>query len=191
MNRLLFTVFLLFSIPAFSQTGLKVGDKAPDFSATDQNGKQTDLKTELKKNKSLVVFFYRGEWCPYCNKHIQQLQDSLQLLTAKGAMVIGVTPETSESLKKTIAKTKASFPMLSDKNNAIMKAYKVDYVMASDMVAKYKTYGIDLNKSNGNETSTLPVPATYIIDKNGTIKFVHFDKDYKKRASVKEMMQYL
>lgn len=191
MNRLLLLISLLFSVPAFSQTGLKVGDKAPDFSASDQNGKKTDLKTELKNNKSLVVFFYRGEWCPYCNKHIQQLQDSLQLLTAKGASVIGVTPETSESLKKTITKTKASFPMLSDKNNTIMKAYKVDYVMAPDMVAKYKTYGIDLSKSNGNDANTLPVPATYIIDKNGIIKFVHFDKDYKKRASVKEMMQYL
>ena len=85
-----------------------------------------------------MLFFYRGEWCPYCNKHIEQLQDSLQLLTGKGAYVIGVTPETGENINKTVGKTHASFSIIEDKGYRIMKDYKVNYVVDNATVSKYK-----------------------------------------------------
>ena len=113
----------------WAQNGLKKGDAAPMFTATDNSGKKIDLKSILKDHSSVVLFFYRGQWCPYCNRYIQQLQDSLQLLTAKGAYVVGVTPETGENINKTINKTKASFSMIQDKDNSIMKSYDVNYVM--------------------------------------------------------------
>ncbi|MBE7175827.1 MAG: AhpC/TSA family protein [Mucilaginibacter polytrichastri] len=191
MKYAFFILNLLFPILLFAQIGLKTGDKAPDFSAADQNGKTINLQSELRKSKAVVLFFYRGEWCPFCNKHIQQLQDSLQLLKQKGATVIGVSPETAQGLKKTSAKTGATFPILSDRENRIMKAYQVDYVMEPGLVTQYKTYGIDLSKANGNDKNMLPVPATYIIGKDGTISFVHFDKDYKKRASAKTLLSHL
>lgn len=188
---LLIVAIALACLPVFAQTGLIKGDSAPIFSAKDNAGKIIDLKALLKSHKSVVLFFYRGEWCPYCNKHIQQLQDSLQLLSNKGAYVIAVTPETNEGINKTIQKTHASFSIIQDKGYQIMKDYKVNYVLDDATVAKYKTYGLDLNKSNGNTDHILPVPATYIINQMGKIAFVHFNKDYTKRATVNDMLQVL
>ncbi|MEX8547648.1 MAG: peroxiredoxin-like family protein [Mucilaginibacter sp.] len=181
---ILFAAGILLSLNTIAQTGLKSGVVAPEFSAMDNSGKKLDLQALLKKHKSVVLFFYRGQWCPYCNKHIQQLQDSLQVLTAKGAYVIGVTPETGENINKTIEKTHASFSIIQDKDYKIMKAYDVNYVMDADMVGKYKAHGVDLKKNNGNTDHVLPVPATYIINKSGKITYVQFDKDYRKRPSV-------
>lgn len=188
---LLIAVTVLLGFNANAQKGLKVGAKAPAFTGTDQNGKITSLKALLKANKSVVLFFYRGQWCPYCNKHIKELQDSLQLLTAKNAYVIGVTPETNENIAKTVKKTGAGFSIISDKDDAIMKAYGVDFMMDEATFTKYKGYGVDLESNNGNTRHTLPVPATYIIDKSGKIKYVHFDPNYKKRASIKILLAEL
>jgi peroxiredoxin len=190
-KHLLIIVSLFFSLQVLAQTGLKIGDKAPGFIATDNSGKSIALKSMLKSHKAVVLFFYRGQWCPYCNKQIKQLQDSLQLLTAKGAYVIGVTPETSENINKTIDKTHASFSIIQDKGYKIMKAYQVNYIVDPAMFVKLKSYGVDLEKNNGNTDHVLPVPATYVIDSSGKIIYVHFDKDYTKRASVSSILATL
>ena len=175
----------------WAQSGLKKGDAAPLFTAKDNSGKTIDLKTILKDHKSVVLFFYRGQWCPYCNKYIQQLQDSLQSLTAKGAYVIGVTPETGENINKTINKTHASFSMIQDKGYSIMQSYDVNYVMEQSLFERYKKGGVDMEANNGNADHMLPVPATYIINKSGKLAFVHFDKDYKHRPSIKSLLAEL
>ncbi|TKC01255.1 peroxiredoxin family protein [Pedobacter cryotolerans] len=188
MKKLLLSCFaLLISTQLFAQEPLKIGAKAPLFSLKDNAGKQVDLKKILKENKSVVLFFYRGQWCPHCNKHIKNLQDSLQLLAAKGAYVIGISPETAAGIDKTIKKTKASFSIISDKDYNVMKAYKVNYVMEPGLAERYKKGGLDVALANGQTDYVLPVPATYIIDQSGKIKYVFFDKDYKKRPSVKNL----
>jgi peroxiredoxin len=188
---LLITTCMFLSLQVLAQTGLKNGTEAPNFSVKDNSGNTLDLKVLLKSHKAVVLFFYRGQWCPYCNKHIQQLQDSLQLLTAKGAYVVGVTPETGENIKKTIDKTHASFSIVQDNGYKIMKAYQVNYTVDDALNTKLKGYGVDLEKNNGNTDHVLPVPATYVIDRTGKIIFVHFDKDYTKRASVSAILNAL
>jgi peroxiredoxin len=187
----LFIITLLFSLQVFAQSGLKTGAMAPQFVAVDNSGKQIDLQSLLKTHKAVVLFFYRGQWCPYCNKQIRDLQDSLQLLTAKGVYVIGVTPETGENINKTIGKTHASFSIIQDNGYQIMKAYDVNYTVDDALNAKFKNYGIDLEKNNGNTDHVLPVPATYVIIPGGQIIYVHFNKDYTKRASVSDIMKAL
>jgi len=182
---------VLLTLNLFAQTGLKTGDTAPKFTAVDNTGKTLSLKSLLKSHKAVVLFFYRGQWCPYCNKQIKELQDSLQLLTGKGAYVVGVTPETSENINKTIDKTHASFSIIQDKGYTIMKAYQVNYTVDAELLGKLKNYGVDLEKNNGNTDHVLPVPATYVIDQSGKIIYVHFDKDYTKRASVQSIMAVL
>jgi len=182
---------LFFSLQILAQTGLKNGTQAPEFRAVDNSGKTIDLKHLLKSHKAVVLFFYRGQWCPYCNKQIKELQDSLQLLTGKGAYVVGVTPETGENINKTIDKTHASFSIIQDKDYSIMKAYQVNYTVDDAMLAKLKNYGVDLEKNNGNTDHVLPVPATYVINSSGKIIYVHFDKDYTKRASVSSILTAL
>lgn len=187
----LFMIAIFLSLNIFAQTGLKSGADAPLFSAKDNTGKNINLKDLLKSHKAVVLFFYRGQWCPYCNKQMQHLQDSLQLITGKGAYVIGVTPETAENIDKTRGKTHASFSLIHDEGYQIMKAYDVNYKVDDAMSAKLKGYGVDLEKGNGNTDHVLPVPATYIINKSGKITFVQFDKDYRKRPSVSQILQTL
>lgn len=192
MKRYLFIITgLLFCLQTMAQTGLKKGDPAPQFSAQDNSGKRLELKALLKSHKDVVLFFYRGQWCPYCNKQIKELQDSLQLLTARGAYVVGVTPETGENINKTIDKTHASFSIIQDKSYKIMRAYDVNYTVNEQTLAQLNKYGVDLEKNNGNRDHVLPVPATYVIGRSGKIIYVHFDKDYTKRASVRAVLDVL
>ena len=189
MKKATLIITLIFTtLQLCAQNGLKKGDTAPLFTAIDNSGKKIDLKNILKEHKSVVLFFYRGQWCPYCNKYIQQLQDSLQTLTAKGAYVIGITPETGENINKTINKTKASFSMIHDKGHSIMKSYDVNYVMDQTLFERYKRNGVDMEANNGNADHMLPVPATYIINKSGKLAYVHFDKDYTHRPTIKSLL---
>ena len=100
-------IFLLLAFSSISQEkpeGLFINSKAPDFKVKDQSGVEINLK-ELRKKGPVVILFYRGNWCPYCNKELTRFQDSLQLITEKGASVLAVTPEASEGVNKTIEKT--------------------------------------------------------------------------------------
>jgi peroxiredoxin len=186
-------VNLLLSIAVIAQTtpqGIKVNDKAPNFIAKDQSGKKVSLKNELK-NGSVVLVFYRGQWCPYCNKQLKALQDSLGLIKEKGATLMAVSPEKPANIAKTVEKTTATYAVLFDDRLKIMKSYDVAFSVDSTTIEKYKTYGIDFYDANGSNGATLPVPAVYIINKDGIIIFKHFDPDYRKRVSVKEIISHL
>ncbi len=186
----------LFAVSIFAQTemmkpeGLKMGDIAPDINAMDQDGKKVQLKELLKKG-DVVVIFYRGQWCPFCSKQLSKVNDSLSFVSAKGASVIAVTPETPENIKKTVEKTKATYAIVEDNNMSIMKSYKVNFAVDEKTIEKYKTYGIDFDKANGSNGANLPVPATYIIGKDGKIKYAFFNPDYRQRPSVKEILEHL
>lgn len=170
--------------------GLEIGEKAPDFAGKDSNGKAFSLYSQLKKGE-VVVVFYRGQWCPFCNKQLSALNDSLQMIVSKGAALVAITPETQENALKTIAKTKASFSVISDEHLAIMKAYKVDFTVDIATQDRYKKFGIDFSQANGDNGASLPVPATYVIGKDGKIKYVFFNPDYRLRPSVKEIADHL
>lgn len=186
-------VNLLFSFGVIAQVspkGIQVNEKAPDFTAKDQNGKKIRLKNALK-NGAVVLVFYRGQWCPYCNKQLKALQDSLSFIKEKGATLIAVSPEIPDNISKTVDKTKAAYPVLFDDSLKIMKSYDVAYSVDNTTVEKYRKYGINFYDANGNNGATLPVPAVYIINKEGIIIFRHFDPDYRKRVSVQEILLHL
>ena len=170
--------------------GLFLNSKAPDFKARDQHGNDVRLKDLLKKGK-VVLVFYRGEWCPYCNKNLKKLSDSLQLIRDKGATLVAVSPESSESMAKTVEKTNAQFSILHDENLKIMKAYEVEYELSENILKRYRNGGIKIDEVNGKNGNYLPIPATYIIDKDSNITYRFFNQDYKKRPSVKEILDNL
>ncbi len=188
---LLFLTFFTF-LTSFSQQkpqGLFVQSKAPAIEAKDHDGNAVSL-TALRKQGPVVVLFYRGNWCPYCNKQLKELQDSLQYIKDKGASVIAITPEAQEGVGKTIEKTGAAFPIIYDIDVKISKAYNVSYEVDTATVNKYKAnWGVDFLKINQQkETASLPVPAVYIINKNGIITYRFFETDITKRPSVKELL---
>ena len=171
--------------------GLFINSKAPDFKATDQYGKEIRLKDVLK-DSIVVLIFYRGEWSPYCIKYLKTLEDSVHAIKNKGARLMAITPEKPEFISKTIEKTKASYPLLYDKEMKIMKAYAVAFEVDEKTVSRYKNADIDLATANGQKDKIyLPITAVYIINKEGTINYRYFDSDYKKRASVKEILDNL
>jgi peroxiredoxin len=190
---ILFVSILLAMHHSYAQEapeGLFLNSKAPDFKAKDQNGVEVKLKDLLKKGK-VVLVFYRGYWCPYCNRELKRLEDSLQFIKDKGATVIAVTPEIPENVKKTIDQTKAEFSILYDEGLKIMKAYEVEFEVPENTVTRYRNTGLDLEKINGKDWKYLPVPAVYIIDKEANIVYRFFDADYKKRPSIAEIIKNL
>ena len=194
MKKLILSVCLFFTVYALAAQeapeGLFIASKAPDFKAKDQYGKEIRLKDLLKKGK-VVVVFYRGQWCPYCNKELSRLQDSLQFIIDKGATLIAISPEKPEMVAKTVEKTKATYSILYDKELKIMKAYDVEFEVPENTVSRYRTAGLDIETNNGTNGKYLPVPAVYVIDKESTVIYRFFEPDYKKRPSVKEILANL
>ncbi|MFL5808731.1 MAG: peroxiredoxin family protein [Flavisolibacter sp.] len=197
MKKALVTVFSLFMLFwAFAQDkpeGLFINSKAPDFKAKDQNGNEVALK-DLRKKGNVVVVFYRGNWCPYCNREIKRVQDSLELIKAKGVQLVAITPEAEEGIDSTVAKTGATFPVIYDKDMKISNGYKVAFKVDEKTVTRYKNSNpsIDLLKTNKQvKDAYLPVPAIYIINTEGSVIFRYFEEDYKKRLSVKDLLSAL
>ena len=171
--------------------GLKPGDKAPDFAGYDQNGKHVQSKKILESGP-MVLFFYRGKWCPVCSRYLNDYQDSLNILTGMGVNVVAITPESIENVEQTVKLHNLSFTVVYDCQEQIMKDYNVMFNVTKeyqDKVMKYLT--IDIAKNNGRDVAHLPVPATYIISREGIIVAVQFDPDYNNRASVKWMIKNL
>ena len=187
---LLLTIVVFTANAQDAPEGLFINSKAPDFKGKDQFGKEIRLKDAIKQGK-VVLVFYRGHWCPFCNRQLKKLEDSLQFIKDKGATIIAVSPEKPESVSKTIDKTKAEYSVLYDEGLKIMKAYEVDYEVQENTITRYRNTGIDLEKTNGKDWKFLPVPAVYIIDKEGKITYRFFDADYKKRPSVQEILKNL
>jgi peroxiredoxin len=194
MKRIIVFSCLLFlsglAIGQEAPEGLFIASRAPDFKAKDQNGNEIRLKDLLKKGK-VVLVFYRGQWCPFCNKQLSRLQDSLQLIKDKGATLLAVSPEKPENITLTVEKTKAGFSVLYDEGLKIMKAYDVEYEVPENTVTRYRNTGIDLEKLNGANGKYLPVPAVFIIDKESTVTYRFFEPDYKKRPSVQDILKNL
>jgi len=171
--------------------GLNPGDKAPGFTGYDQTGKQVELKKFLKDGP-VVLFFYRGKWCPACSKVLNDYQDSLNIITGMGFNVVAITPESIENVEQTVRMHNLTYTVIYDCQEKIMQDYGVMFSVTKAYQDKLLTgYSIDIAKNNGRDVAHLPVPATYIINRNGIITAVFFNPDYKIRASAKWILSNL
>lgn len=171
--------------------GLQIGEVAPVIMGASVEGRMIDSK-EILIEKKIVLIFYRGKWCPVCNKYLNNLNDSLQYITSKNTEVIVVGPETFENAEKMVVKTKGEFILVPDTSFKILTAYDVLFHVTKKYQGKIKTFLMtDIAENNNQEEATLPVPATYIIGQDGKIKWRQFDYDYSKRATVKEILEQL
>jgi peroxiredoxin len=169
---------------------LQVGDIAPDFHGIDQTEDLVNLSESLKKGPVVLIFF-RGSWCYYCNKHISKFQDSLEYVLEKGASVIAVSPQIPEYNHKTIRKTGATFSVIHDEGYQIMDAYHVSFTMDEKIIKKYRRFGRHIDRANANEEYILPVPATFIIGEDRVIRYIQYDPNYKNRSTVAEVLENL
>lgn len=189
--KYVFSFFLLFTTSLFSQINnehLNIGEKAPAIFAKDQNEKIIESK-EILKDKKILLVFYRGNWCPYCRKHLASLQENLNELHKKNVFVMVVTPEKPVKNLETQDKLKTHFSIIHDADNKIMTDYKVAYKVDKSTVTSFYNR-VQKNISNYNEShnDVLPVPATYLIDQNGTIIYVQYNTNHKIRSNIKEVI---
>jgi len=160
---------------------LQVGADVPDLTLPDALNRPVRLST-LWQRGPLVLIFYRGGWCPYCNLELRAWQQHLTTLKHAGAQLVAVSPQTPDNSLSTAEKNALQFPVLSDSELGAANAFGVAFEMAPDLIDLYRGAGNDLALLNGNGRWVLPVPATYVIDCGGRIAYAHVDTDYRTRA---------
>ena len=170
--------------------GLKVGDKAPDFVLKNAFGKKVRLSKVLKKGP-VVLSFYRGAWCPFCNLQLRILHKSLPFFNKQGAQLILITPQKPDKSKEQLKKSKYSFEVLSDLDSQVIKSYNLYFKLAPELVKVYKKHGLDIELFNGKGRNELPVPGTFVIDRKGIIRAAHAEVDYKARMEPADIIKAL
>lgn len=171
--------------------GLELNAIAPDFKAENQDGNDIHLY-DLLNNQKVVMFFYRGNWCPFCNTYLQNIRDSLDLILAKEATVIAVSPENPENVDHTVEKYQPGFHVIHDSGNHIMEAYDVLFDVTGFYQTKIRIGKFtDIASNNNQKEARLPVPATFIIGSNKQIIYKHFNIDFRERAPVSDIIRHL
>ena len=175
---------------SLEDNSLKVGDKIPHFNLPDHNGTDRSLSGYLEKSV-VVLSFYRGGWCPYCNLELHALQKSLPQIEAAGARLVAISPETPDHSLSTREKNELAFDVLHDKGNYVAKSFGLVFVLPEVLRPIYKGAGIDIPAHNGDTTFELPMPATYIVSQQGEIIYRFVDADYTKRLEPAEIVAKL
>jgi peroxiredoxin len=169
---------------------LKAGSKAPDFTLNDSEGKPVSLAQLLAKGP-LVVTFYRGVWCPYCNMELQAMEAALPEITARGASLVVISPQTAPNSRKSQRDNKLSFPILSDVRSEVAQAFGIRFTLNAELVEVYKSIKSDLPLFNDDPSWVLPMPARYVIGTDGIIAYAEVNPDYTRRPDPLELLPVL
>ena len=173
-----------------SQHVLKAGDRVPDFRLPDPRGKYVRLYDLLAKGP-VVLSFYRGGWCPYCNLELLALQKALPEMIRLGAELVAISPQTPDETLLTTEKNDLSFHVLSDVGSEAAKAFGIAFDLAEELRPIYGQIGHALPDKNGDESWVLPIPVTYVIDRDGTVALAFVDVDYRNRLEPQEILAVL
>ncbi len=170
---------------------LKVGDTAPAFRLQDQNGKLRD-SADLLSSGPLVLTFYRGFWCPICNADLGYLQHLVKEIEEASATLIAISPEKNEYSKKIRSTQKLSFDLLWDERNAIAEKFGLKHVLRNDVIDVYRD-GLNFNLKlyHGDEEWALPIPARFLIDTDGIIRYAESSADHTKRPEPDDLVNAL
>ncbi len=173
-----------------AEKALKVGNTMPDFSLPNASGKKIQLSSLLKKGP-VVIAFYRGSWCPYCNVQLNSYQQILPEFKKRGATLVAITPEKRDLSVETTKDKQLEFDILTDKDNQLARKLGLVFGVPAELKALYQQFGIDLAKSQGNPDWKLPVPATYIVQNDRKITYAFVDTDYTQRAEPADLLKSL
>ncbi len=168
----------------------KAGDEAPEFTLKDPDGHLIS-STELLARGPLVISFYRGVWCPYCNLELQALQAALPQIVARGARVVAISPQTGSNSRKSQRDNKLSFPILSDEKSRVAAAFGLRFSLPDYLIELYKGFKNDLPAVNDDPAWVLPMPARYIIGADGLIAYAEVNPDYTQRPDPSELLPVL
>ncbi|HVO02058.1 MAG TPA: peroxiredoxin-like family protein [Candidatus Cybelea sp.] len=169
---------------------VKRSGQAPDFMLEDSNGAMVRL-ADLLAQGTAVLSFYRGVWCPYCNLDLQELELNAAAIREAGATLVAITPQTPANSRRSIAQHNLSFTILSDPGNEVAARYGLRYRLPDYLIALYKQLGVNLPAFNADESWTLPIPARFVIDRQGQIRSAEADPDYTHRPEPADLLPLL
>ncbi len=172
------------------EAALGVGDSVPDFALPNAKGESVRF-SELLANGPVVLSFYRGGWCPYCNLELRALQEKLPEIQDLGATLLAISPEQPDNSLSTAEKNSVSFDILSDDGNKVARQFGLVFELPAVLRPLYENFGIDLPASNGDESFTLPVPATYVVGPNRVVLECYVDMDYSTRMDPEAVLTAL
>lgn len=172
-----------------AEQGIRLGDKAPDFTLKDQSGNEVNLYQLLKKGP-VILNWYRGGWCPFCNLELKGLADKTAAINKLGATLVALSPELPDKSLTTIEKNHLPFTVVSDIDNNVARKYDLVYKLDAETANRYEK-GFGLSQYNGNDKAELPIPATYIIGQDGIVRYAFVNPDYKKRANPDDVVMQL
>jgi peroxiredoxin len=168
----------------------KAGGTAPSFTLDDQDGRPVSSAALLTKGP-LVLTFYRGVWCPYCNMELSAIEAALPEIKARGASVVAISPQTQPNSRKSARQNHLTFPILSDAGGDVAEAFGLRFALPDYLVELYKSLRNDLPSFNADPSWTLPMPARYVIGSDGVIAYAEASPDYTKRPDPSELLPVL
>lgn len=168
------------------EKSLQVGDKFPDFSLTNSKSESVTLTQQLSKGQVLIAFF-RGSWCPYCNLELKALQDSISIFADNTCSLLAISPQAPQHNADLQQSHQLDFEILQDKDNALAKQLGISFSLSDELNSIYRSLGIDLAQFNENEAQELPLPAVYLLGKDQVIKYRYTDSNYMNRVNLEEL----
>ena len=173
-----------------AQRAVKAGDKAPEFVLNDPGGKPVSSRDLLSKGP-LVVSFYRGVWCPYCNLDLQALEAVRPEIAARGASLVAISPQTTPNSRKSQRDNRLSFPILSDVRSEVANGFGIRFALPDYLIETYKGFKNDLPSFNDDPAWVLPMPARFIIGTDGVVAYSEINPDYTRRPDPSELIPVL
>jgi peroxiredoxin len=168
----------------------KAGEVAPEITLNDSDGKPVSSRELLAKGP-LVLSFYRGVWCPYCNMELQALQAALPEIAARGANLVAISPQTAANSRKSQRDNKLGFPILSDAKSEVANAFGIRFALQDYLIELYKSFKNDLPVFNDDPSWVLPMQARFVIGTDGIIAYAEVNPDYTQRPDPSELLPVL
>ena len=176
---------------SLSKKALKLGDTAKDFALPNAVNQTVSLDELLKENDFVVINFYSGLWCPYCNLELKALQSINDELIKNNGKLVAISPQTPDASLSTKEKNELEFEVLSDSHNTLAKDYGLVFSLAQELRPIYEGFGIDIVGLNDEDSFELPLPATYVINKQKEIIYSFIDEDYTSRCEPQEILDII
>ena len=173
-----------------AERALKAGNLAPAFELSDPDGHPV-RSADLLARGPLIISFYRGVWCPYCNMELQALQAALPEIEARGAGLVAISPQNPVNSRKSVRQNGLGFPVLHDAGGAVAEAFGIRFALPDYLVELYKGFKNDLPTFNNDPAWTLPMPARYVIGTDGVIRYAEVNPDYTQRPDPTELLPIL
>lgn len=177
----------VFDATGIAERAKRVGEPAPDVILPDAFGKPVRL-ADLWRNGPLVIVFYRGGWCTYCNLQLRAWRQQESELARLGATLLAISPQTPDNSMSTAEKNELSFTVLSDSALEAANGFGISFTLHPELVEFYGAIGTDIPVLNGNGLWVLPVPATYVVDSTGSIRFALIEEDVRQRADPRDVL---